>query len=45
MSRALILDPAESDTFSKYADLPFDKADLLKALSLLYSNAPQLSRG
>jgi len=38
MSRALILDPAESYTFSKYADLPFDTADLLAEFDVSLKN-------
>lgn len=38
MSRALILDPTESYTFSKYAELPFDTADLLSEFGVSLKN-------
>lgn len=40
MSRAAILDPAESYTFSKYAELPFDTADILAEFGVSLHNAP-----
>ncbi|MDJ0705821.1 MAG: hypothetical protein QNJ46_21345 [Leptolyngbyaceae cyanobacterium MO_188.B28] len=39
MTRAPILDPAESYTFSKYADLPFDAADILAEFGVTFKNA------
>ncbi|QYO64798.1 hypothetical protein [Leptolyngbya sp. 7M] len=38
MSRATILDPAESYTFSKYAELPFDTADILAEFGITLHN-------
>lgn len=38
MSRAAILDPAESYTFSKYAELPFDTADILAEFGVTVHN-------
>ncbi|MBW4619581.1 MAG: hypothetical protein KME17_09510 [Cyanosarcina radialis HA8281-LM2] len=38
MSRATILDPAESYTFSKYAELVFDTADILAEFGITLSN-------
>lgn len=38
MSRAAILDPAESYTFSKYAELSFDTADILAEFGVTLSN-------
>lgn len=40
MSRAAILDPAESYTFSKYAELPFDTADILAEFGVTLHNTP-----
>ena len=39
MGRAAILDPAESYTFSKYAELPFDTADILAEFDVGFSNS------
>jgi hypothetical protein len=39
MTRAPILDPAESYTFSKYAELPFDTADILAEFGVSLKNA------
>ena len=39
MTRAPILDPTESYTFSKYADLPFDAADILAEFGVTLNNA------
>jgi hypothetical protein len=38
MSRAAILDPTESYTFSKYAELSFDTADILAELGVTLDN-------
>lgn len=38
MSRTTILDPAESYTFSKYAELSFDTADILAEFGVTLSN-------
>lgn len=38
MTRAPILDPAESYTFSKYAELPFDTADILAEFGVSLTN-------
>jgi hypothetical protein len=38
MSRTTILDPAESYTFSKYAELSFDTADILAEFNVSLSN-------
>lgn len=38
MTRAPLLDPAESDTFSKYAELPFDTADILAEFGVSLKN-------
>lgn len=43
MGRAAILDPSESYTFSKYAELPFDTADILAEFGVTFrSQALQL---
>ncbi|HEY9661353.1 MAG TPA: hypothetical protein V6C65_23100, partial [Allocoleopsis sp.] len=38
MSRAAILDPAESYTFSRYAELSFDTADILAEFEVHLTN-------
>lgn len=38
MARALILDPAKDYTFSKYAELPFDAADILAEFNVTLIN-------
>ena len=38
MSRTPLLDPAESYSFSKYAELPFDTADILAEFGVSISN-------
>ncbi|PIG93056.1 hypothetical protein [Gloeocapsopsis sp. IPPAS B-1203] len=38
MSRTKILDPAESYTFSKYAELSFDTADILAEFGVVFNN-------
>ncbi|MGB7441034.1 MAG: hypothetical protein WA919_08215 [Coleofasciculaceae cyanobacterium] len=40
MGRATILDPAESYTFSKYAELSFDTADILAEFGVTLKNTP-----
>ncbi|MGF1602435.1 MAG: hypothetical protein ACFCU8_10525 [Thermosynechococcaceae cyanobacterium] len=39
MGRTAILDPAESDSFSKYAELSFDTADILAEFGVTLKNA------
>lgn len=38
MGRAAILDPAESYIFSKYAELPFDTADILAEFDITFTS-------
>lgn len=38
MSKTQILDPAESYTFSKYAELPFDTADILAEFGVAFNS-------
>lgn len=39
MTRAPLLDPSESYTFSKYAEMPFDTADILAEFGVSLKNA------
>ncbi|BAY77298.1 hypothetical protein NIES25_37590 [Nostoc linckia NIES-25] len=38
MSRAKIIDPSESYTFSKYAELAYDSADILAEFGVTLNN-------